>query len=101
MIMTVKTMNSKDLKKRKELLRNAEQFADDPIDKLVFEVSADAMDREINRRLWIRDVTIVIVVGVIVLVAVALCGCQTVKGSLGDLSWGAKVLADNIKLQEK
>ena len=28
-------------------------------------------------------------------------GCQTLKGGLGDLSWSAKVLADNIQVQEK
>ena len=85
--MTVKTMNSKDLKKRKELLRNAEQFAADPIDKLVFEVSADAMDREINRRLWRWNVTIGIVVCVIVLATILLSSCQTFEGVKGDIHW--------------
>ena len=43
----------------------------------------------------------VMIIIVLILATVALSGCQTVKGSLGDLSWGAKVLADNIVVQEK
>ena len=38
---------------------------------------------------------------VALLLAILFCsGCQTVKGGLGDLSWGAKVLSDNIQVKE-
>ena len=46
-------------------------------------------------------VYVVNIVVIITLIWLACTGCQTVKGSLGDLSWGAKVLADNIVVQEK
>ena len=36
----------------------------------------------------------------LILLVIALSGCQTVKGGLGDLSWGAKVLADNIQVEK-
>ena len=38
---------------------------------------------------------------VCLVLAILFCsGCQTVKGGLGDLSWGAKVLSDNIQVKE-
>ena len=84
---SVKTMKFDDLKKRRDLMNNAEEFALDPIDKMVFEVTVDALDREIDKRLCRRNVVIGLIVGAIVLIAIFIWGCEATAGLGRDITW--------------
>ena len=89
-------------------MNNAEEFALDPIDKMVFEVTVDALDREIDKRLWRRNVAIGLILGAIVLIAIICSSCNSAEAGLNfggavfkDASWVLNELSENITVKEK
>ena len=73
-----------------------EQVIDD-CDEDIIEIA----NRKPPEPMFTRARLAVMLVIALILLVIALSGCQTVKGGLGDLSWSAKVLADNIQVKEK
>ena len=54
-----------------------------------------------NKRAWQYALDVFIAIGIAVILAVALFGCQTFKGATGDSAWMLQKLSDNINVREK
>jgi hypothetical protein len=101
----MKTESTQELELRRNLMINASENSNDLVDKIVYNTAIKGLDRELNRRIWKRNVAIGLIVSVIVFIAIAVLGCAKMLGGAGQiidgfgdgLSYAGQHLQESVK----
>ena len=83
----MKTESTHTLEQRRNLMLTALENSPDALDSIVYELAITGIDRELNRRIWKRNVAIGLIVGLTVLATILfVSGCaNTIHGIGADL----------------
>ena len=82
----MKTESTQELEQRRNTMIFALENSPDALDSIVYKLAITGINKQLNSRVWKRNIAIGLIVGVIVCGSIiALCSCQTVEGFRADI----------------
>ena len=83
----MKTESTQELEQRRNTMIFALENSPDALDSIVYKLAITGINKQLNSRVWKRNVAIGLIVGVIVCGSIiALCSCQTVSAMGRDIT---------------